>query len=133
MALQLAKSCLNIGQKEAQCTGACAARFCPEYTLWAELQASGTCSAVGQIKAVFTSVTRALLAAQAPAIYLPSFLPASVSDSQPRRSGLMTPHRAATCNGTKKTKKHTHTPLNFKRQKTAQMRLLWVAVFHDGS
>lgn len=72
--LQLAMSCLNIGQKEAQCTGAYAARSSPEYTLWAEQQASGTCSAVGQIKAVFTSVTRALLAARAPAIHLPSCL-----------------------------------------------------------
>lgn len=61
MVLELAMCCLNIGQKKAQCTGAYAARFCPEYTLWAEQQASGTCSVVSQIKAVFTSVTRALL------------------------------------------------------------------------
>lgn len=61
MVLELAMCCLNIVQKKAQCTGAYAARFCPEYTLWAEQQASGTCSVVSQIKAVFTSVTRALL------------------------------------------------------------------------
>lgn len=74
MVLELAMCCLNIGQKKAQCTGAYAARFCPEYTLWAEQQASGTCSVVSQIKAVFTSVTRALLR---------SLLPAEVAQTPP--------------------------------------------------
>ncbi len=53
--------CLNIGQEQAQCTGPSATRLCPEYTLWAEQQASGTCSVAGQIKALFTALTRALL------------------------------------------------------------------------
>lgn len=50
---------LNIGQEKAQCTGPSAARLCLEYTLWAEQQASGTCSVAGQIKALRTALTRA--------------------------------------------------------------------------
>lgn len=71
--------CLNIGQEKAQCTGPYATRLYPEYTLWAEQQASGTCSVAGQIKALFTALTRALLGslaqevAQTP-LSLPLFL-----------------------------------------------------------
>lgn len=53
--------CLNTEQEKAQYTGPSATRLCPEYTLWAEQQASGTCSVAGQIKALFTVLTRALL------------------------------------------------------------------------
>lgn len=59
--LRLATCCLNIGQEKAQCTGPSATRLCPEYTLWAEQQTSGTCSVAGQIKALVTALTRALL------------------------------------------------------------------------
>lgn len=82
--LGLAVRCLNIGQEEAQCTGPSATRLCPEYTLWAEQQASGTCSVADQIKAFFTALSSALLdslaqeVAQTPlsiiALCLPFFL-----------------------------------------------------------
>lgn len=56
-----------------------ATRLCPEYTLWAEQQASGTCSAAGQIKALFTALTRAPLGSLAQEVTETTIFPLATS------------------------------------------------------
>lgn len=124
---KLATCSLNIGQQEAQCTGPSATRLCPEYTLWAGLQASSTCSVVGQIKAHFTALTRALLhslakeVARTPLSIL--YFSLILNDSQ----------KSLTLLNRLMTSLDSHVQ-NFKdkrlNRQTGQMSLLWVAVFH---
>jgi len=129
----LAMRCLNIGQEEAQCTGPSATRLCPEYTLWAQQQASGTCSAAGQIKALITRLTRALLGSLAQEVAETPLSILFLLLSLPLWLMLMATRDISgrPC----ATEQNASVPKLW-RQKTSQaglMRLLWVAVFHYSS
>lgn len=111
-----------------------ATRLYPEYTLWAEQQASGTCSVAGQIKALSLQHWQGLFWVPSPkklhsAIY-PLFTTLSSSVTHDF-TGVAHDFTGQPCAAEQKA-----SVTKLKRQKTAQarqMRLLWVAVFHYSS